>query len=143
MEFCNGLIGESYTSPACHHLAHLTGVRFQLARAPGLICVDFNTLSAQLPSPFNLHIPLLKYWDGQPVTYVCRRRVPKGQSPVAPDGVFFSVAFEIVDEDAKRDLEKRGGASSGTKDEGSQGKKEEEHGDGGKGETEEMSDDVD
>ncbi|WVQ99751.1 hypothetical protein IAU59_006893 [Kwoniella sp. CBS 9459] len=80
MEFCNGLL-------------------------------DFNTLSAQLPPPFSLSIPLLKYWDGQPVTYVCQDRPPAGQSPVGNStSVHFSVAFEIVDEEAKRALEAKGGA---------------------------------
>ncbi|WVF71111.1 hypothetical protein IAT40_005908 [Kwoniella sp. CBS 6097] len=80
MEFCNGLL-------------------------------DFNTLSAQLPPPFSLSIPLLKYWDGQPVTYVCQDRPPAGQSPVGTNSpVHFSVAFEIVDEEAKRALEAKGGA---------------------------------
>jgi hypothetical protein len=68
---------------------------------------DFNTLSATLPQPFHLSIPLLKYWDGQPVTYVCQKRAPKGQSPVGAQ-VYWSVAFEIVDEEAKRELAKKG-----------------------------------
>jgi hypothetical protein len=50
---------------------------------------DFNTLSVSLPPPFTLQIPLLKYWDGQPVTYVCRSRDGKT--------VFWSVGFQIVD----------------------------------------------
>lgn len=74
-----------------------------------LIRADFNTLSATLPQPFHLSIPLLKYWDGQPVTYVCQRRQQKGQPPVGPEGVFFSVAFEIADEEAREELRKRGG----------------------------------
>lgn len=69
--------------------------------------VDFNTLSATLPQPFHLSVPLLKYWDGQPVLYVCRRR---SKSPVEAEGVYWSVGFEIVDEDAIADLEKRGGS---------------------------------
>lgn len=69
--------------------------------------VDFKTLSATLPQPFHLSVPLLKYWDGQPVLYVCRRR---SKSPVTSKGVYWSVAFEIVDEDAIADLEKRGGS---------------------------------
>jgi hypothetical protein len=52
--------------------------------------------------------PLLKYWDGQPVTYVCQRR-GTGTSNPADGKVYWSVAFEIVDEEAKRELEKRGG----------------------------------
>ncbi|WWC62235.1 uncharacterized protein I303_104831 [Kwoniella dejecticola CBS 10117] len=84
MEFCNGLL-------------------------------DFNTLSATLPSPFNLQIPLLKYWDGQPVTYVCQDKTPSGECPVGAGSggggnkVHWSVAFEIVDEDAKAQLVKKGG----------------------------------
>jgi len=68
--------------------------------------LDFNTLSATLPPPFHLSVPLLKYWEGSPVTYVCRRR---SSSPVSPDGVYWSVGFEIIDEDARADLVKRGG----------------------------------
>lgn len=67
---------------------------------------DFNTLSATLPQPFHLSVPLLKYWEGSPVTYVCRRR---SSSPVSPEGVYWSVGFEIIDETARADLEKRGG----------------------------------
>ncbi|ORY22827.1 hypothetical protein BCR39DRAFT_487597 [Naematelia encephala] len=74
--------------------------------------LDFNTLSATLPQPFRLQVPLLKYWDGQPVTYVCQKRHEKGESPVGGDRVYFSVAFEIVDEEAKKALEKRGGKAS-------------------------------
>ncbi len=75
---------------------------------------DFNTLSATIPPPFHLSVPLLKYWDGQPVTYVCRKR---SQHPVSKEGIYWSVAFEIVDEDAKRSLESRGGKAVGPTDE--------------------------
>lgn len=42
------------------------------------------------------------------MTYVCRRRAPKGESPVTQEGVYWSVAFEIIDEDARAALEKKG-----------------------------------
>ncbi|GFZ46921.1 hypothetical protein JCM24511_04146 [Saitozyma sp. JCM 24511] len=72
--------------------------------------LDFNTLSLSLPAGFNMTFPLLKYWDGQPVTYVCQRRGTATSASGPADGkVFWSVAFEIVDEEAKRELEKRGG----------------------------------
>ncbi|KAK8864711.1 hypothetical protein IAR55_001965 [Kwoniella newhampshirensis] len=112
MEFCNGLL-------------------------------DFNTLSATLPPPSTLQIPLLKYWDGQPVTYVCQRRPKDPKSnPVGTQEVFWSVAFEIVDEDARKKLEKKGktivrpggGVES---DDNEAEKKGEEKGDEG------VSDDVD
>ncbi|WVQ77874.1 hypothetical protein IAR50_007576 [Cryptococcus sp. DSM 104548] len=81
--------------------------------ANGLL--DFNTLSASLPPPFKASFPLLKYWDGQPVTYSCQRRAKAGENPVGQE-VFWSVAFEIVDEDAKRELEKKhGGKTAGKK----------------------------
>lgn len=67
--------------------------------------LDFNTLSVQLPKPFSVSFNLLKYWDGQPVTYVCRR---KSEDPLDPEGMYWSVAFEIVDEDARKELEKKG-----------------------------------
>ncbi|OXG17580.1 hypothetical protein C367_05068 [Cryptococcus neoformans Ze90-1] len=114
--------------------------------ANGLL--DFNTLSATLPPPFSVQFPLVKYWDGQPVTYVCQRKAPKGQSPVGQD-VFWSVAFEIVDEDLKNELEKRGGKGAAA-EEGKKDEKEEEQEKGkgkGKGdgnnENEKVSDDVD
>lgn len=90
MEFANGLLGA-----------------FSLnSHAGTTLTTDFNTLSATLPQPFHLSVPLLKYWEGSPVTYVCRRR---SSSPVSPQGVYWSVGFEIIDEQAIADLEKRGG----------------------------------
>ncbi|WVN87723.1 uncharacterized protein L203_102917 [Cryptococcus depauperatus CBS 7841] len=77
--------------------------------ANGLL--DFNTLSATLPPPFSLSFPLLKFWDGQPVTYVCQKRANSGQNPVGQQ-VFWSVGFEIIDEDARRQLEERNGKAS-------------------------------
>lgn len=56
-----------------------------------------------------MSFPLLKYWDGQAVTYVCRRRTPKGESPVKAEGMYWAVAFEIIDEDAIAHLESKGG----------------------------------
>lgn len=69
--------------------------------------IDFNTLSISLPPPFSIHIPLTKYWDGQPVYYVCQKRGTPGTN------VFFSIGFEIVDEELRRELEKKGGAAAG------------------------------
>ena len=63
-----------------------------------------------------MSVPLLKYWDGQPVTYVCRKR---SDQPVSGDGVFWSVGFEIVDEDATKDLKDRGGEVHALVEEGS------------------------
>ncbi|WVW84290.1 hypothetical protein I302_106321 [Kwoniella bestiolae CBS 10118] len=72
--------------------------------------LDFNTLSATLPKPFTLQIPLLKYWDGQPVTYICQDKPPAGVSPVGGENrVRWSVAFEIVDEGAREELKRKGG----------------------------------
>lgn len=75
--------------------------------------LDFNTLSARLPPPFNLTFPLLQYWDGQPVTYVCKRRANtdgEGDEKEEQDQgtVYFAVAFEIVDEQAIEDLKSKG-----------------------------------
>ncbi|WRT66697.1 uncharacterized protein IL334_003658 [Kwoniella shivajii] len=100
--------------------------------------LDFNTLSAQLPPPFSLQIPLLKYWDGQPVTYVCQAKPPKGESPIGQQ-VYWSVAFEIVDEEVKAALEKKGGRvlSHGEDQSDNEGDKKDD------GEQEEENDDVD
>ena len=56
-----------------------------------------------------MQIPLLQYWDGQPVIYVCRKRAKPGTSPVDSEGAYFSVGFEIIDEDAIEALEEKGG----------------------------------
>jgi hypothetical protein len=98
---------------------------------------DFNTLSATLPQPFHLSIPLLKYWDGQPVTYVCRRRTASGVSPVTSEGVYFSVAFEIIDEEARQELEKKGGGKVPL------GDHEDKEGDTAKRREDDVSDDID
>lgn len=55
-------------------------------------CLDFNTLCAVLPQPFALRIPLLRYWDGQPATYICKAR--------DESTVFWSMAFQIHKKDA-------------------------------------------
>lgn len=68
---------------------------------------DFNTLSISLPPPFALQIPLTRYWDGQPVTYVCQKRGTPGQD------VVFSVGFEIVDEELKKALKDKGASPTG------------------------------
>ncbi len=77
VEFANGLLGELETP-------FLPDVCVRHSASS-----DFNTLSVSLPPPFALHIPLTKYWDGQPVTYVCKSR-KTGE-------VYWSVAFQIVD----------------------------------------------
>ena len=83
-------------------------------RTPALTPPDFNTLSARLPPPFNLTFPLLQYWDGQPVTYVCKRRADTEQGKAQDEGtVYFAVAFEIVDEEAIEGLKGKGGSVQG------------------------------
>lgn len=75
---------------------------------------DFNTLSARLPPPFSLTFPLLQYWDGQPVTYVCKRRANTEEGEEQDQGtVYFAVAFEIVDEEAIEGLKSKGGDVQG------------------------------
>ncbi|GAA99506.1 uncharacterized protein L969DRAFT_16813 [Mixia osmundae IAM 14324] len=49
--------------------------------------IDFNTLSVHLPG---FSISLAKYWDGQPVRYVCQTEDGKR--------TFFVVVFDIIDE---------------------------------------------
>ena len=72
---------------------------------------DFNTLSLSLPPPFSLQIPLTKYWDGQPVTYVCQKRGTPGEN------VFFAIGFEIIDEELKKALKARTGGGDSSSDE--------------------------
>ncbi|GMK53912.1 hypothetical protein CspeluHIS016_0104980 [Cutaneotrichosporon spelunceum] len=67
--------------------------------------LNLSTLSVTLPPPFRLSVSLLSYWDGQPAIYVCRRR---RSDPVTPEGMYWSVGFEIVDDEAIAALRKRG-----------------------------------
>ncbi|KDN41693.1 DUF1769-domain-containing protein [Tilletiaria anomala UBC 951] len=54
--------------------------------------IDFNTLRLELPYTGGMGFDLKKYWDGQPVRYVCKDK---------SDGtVFFFIQFKIVDMDA-------------------------------------------
>lgn len=100
MEFSNGFIGMSPIIYWPGRPAALT-----------LNDPDFNTLSLSLPPPFSLQVSLTKYWDGQPVTYVCQKRGTPGQN------VFFAIAFKIIDEDLKKALKSRTGAGDSTSDE--------------------------
>lgn len=70
--------------------------------------IDFNTLSVSLPS-VGFNMDLLKYWDGQPLTFVCRNR--------SGSKTFFAVSFEITDPDIKPavgDGAKEGAAAAAT-----------------------------
>lgn len=98
MEFCNGYLGEQ-----SHILTREVKIKTNMS--------DFNTLSAKLPPPFSLSFPLLQYWDGQPVTYVCKKRAQPNEAGVIDqtEGEFyFAVAFEIVDEEARAKLAEQG-----------------------------------
>jgi hypothetical protein len=79
------------------------------------------------------------------VTYVCRRRTTKGQSPVSEDGVYFSIGFEIVDEDARRELGKKGGGVAGFEEDGGESQQVQEVKEQGEKAMEdiEQSDDID
>lgn len=43
----------------------------------------------------------MKYWDGQPVRFVCCKRVPKGETVDGmPWGeIFWCIAIEVVDKE--------------------------------------------
>jgi len=58
--------------------------------------INFSTLSVKIPI-VNMEIPLQKYWDGQPVRFVCRTR----------DGSieFFRIEFVIVESEEPVDRE--------------------------------------
>ncbi|SPO28440.1 uncharacterized protein UTRI_04837 [Ustilago trichophora] len=51
--------------------------------------IDFNDLTLHIPFSGGLKFDLKKYWDGQPVRYICKDR-KKGT-------VFFVIQFDIVD----------------------------------------------
>lgn len=54
---------------------------------------------------------MTKYWDGQPVTYVCQKRGAPGEN------VLFAIAFEIVDEELKKALKSRTGEDDDSEEE--------------------------
>ncbi|EIW68057.1 hypothetical protein TREMEDRAFT_63945 [Tremella mesenterica DSM 1558] len=78
-----------FNIPANREKVQLKGLEISLEFCNGYL--DFNTFSVTLPRPFNLSIPLLKYWDGQPVTYVCQMGKQPGERAC------WSVAYHIVD----------------------------------------------
>ena len=51
--------------------------------------IDFNDLTLHIPFSGGLKFDLKKYWDGQPVRYICKDR--------KNDKVFFVIQFDIVD----------------------------------------------
>ncbi|CDS01326.1 uncharacterized protein SPSC_05359 [Sporisorium scitamineum] len=51
--------------------------------------LDFNDLTLHIPFSGGLKLDLKKYWDGQPVRYICKDR--------KNDKVFFVIQFDIVD----------------------------------------------
>ncbi|CBQ68626.1 conserved hypothetical protein [Sporisorium reilianum SRZ2] len=51
--------------------------------------LDFNDLTLHIPFSGGLKFDLKKYWDGQPVRYICKDR--------KNDKVFFVIQFDIVD----------------------------------------------
>ncbi|TKY89657.1 hypothetical protein EX895_001442 [Sporisorium graminicola] len=51
--------------------------------------LDFNDLTLHIPFSGGLKFDLKKYWDGQPVRYICKDR--------KNDNVFFIIQFDIVD----------------------------------------------
>lgn len=67
-------------------------------------CYDYLEFSLDgivLKLPVGISIDMLRYWDGQPVRFVCCERIPKGSSR---DGVpwgriFWCVVIEEVKED--------------------------------------------
>ena len=75
------------TADFCHHYLHF-GSNSIVLRLPGGISID-----------------LLKYWDGQPVRFVCAERLKKGEKGVdgLPYGrVFFCVAM-VNDEEGEKE----------------------------------------
>ncbi len=51
--------------------------------------IDFNDLTLHIPFSGGLKFDLKKYWDGQPVRYICKDR--------KNDKVFFIIQFDIED----------------------------------------------
>lgn len=51
--------------------------------------IDFNDLTLHIPFSGGLKFDLKKYWDGQPVKYICNDR--------KNDRIFFIIQFDIVD----------------------------------------------
>ncbi|CED83829.1 Protein of unknown function DUF1769 [Phaffia rhodozyma] len=84
--------------------------------------LDFNDLSVSIPA-VKFHVNLLKYWDGQPVTFVCRNRSGSKE--------FFKIIFQIINVDPAE--------ISKAKEENEQ----DEKGEKDEGEDQQISDEVD
>lgn len=56
--------------------------------------LSFPSITLRLPG--GLAFDCLKYWDGQPVSFVCCERAPGGKGP---GRMFWCVVFEVVQDD--------------------------------------------
>ena len=50
---------------------------------------------------------MMRYWDGQPVRFVCCSRAPNGQTEIGQPvrKIFWCVSIEVIEEDADEDAE--------------------------------------
>jgi len=66
--------------------------------------LEFNpTIALRLPG--GLSFDLMKYWDGQPVRFVCCERKKAGDSEGAPWGrIFWCVAIELVEGETENEI---------------------------------------
>ena len=63
--------------------------------------LEFGEDSIVLRLPCGIAIDLLRYWDGQPVRFVCCERAKGSSKNKTPWGrVFFCVVVERVDDDS-------------------------------------------
>lgn len=81
-------------------------------------CYDFLQFSHSgiaLRLPGGITIDVMKYWDGQPVRFVCCERVKKGERADKPWGrILWCVVIEPAEGDAVPVYEKGSASSSGS-----------------------------
>lgn len=76
------LLQDLITADFCHHY------------------LDFSEDSIVLRLPCGIAIDLLRYWDGQPIRFVCAERNKGPSADRTPWGrIFFCIVMEKVDDD--------------------------------------------
>jgi hypothetical protein len=86
----------SYFSSASHRKAITFGPNDVITTDFCYGFIQFPQLALTLPG--GISFDLMRYWDGQPVRFVCCRRAQEGEDVVDDARVFWCVAIELVED---------------------------------------------
>lgn len=101
-----------FGSEVCTYCTQQHPLAYHMLYAQDLITADFcynylrfSSQGVELCLPGGLTIDMMKYWDGQPVPFVCCERLRPGEHLGQPWGrILWCVVIEAVDEDEGLDV---------------------------------------